>query len=95
MFLQETYSTQDVEAIWRSEWNGSSYFAHGTNHSKGVLVLMAPNLNICIKELKIDDNGRYVIFKGELRGTKVVMGNLYFPTRDKEKEQLKFLENLD
>ena len=95
VFLQETYSTPEVEALWRSEWEGSLYFAHGTNHSKGVLVLIASSLNINIQELKIDNEGRYVIFKGEIRGTKVVMGNLYFPTRDKEKEQLKFLNNLD
>ena len=95
IFLQETYSTPDVEARWRSEWEGSIYFSHGTNHSKGVLVLIASKLNINICDLKIDKDGRFILFKGEIQEVKFLFGNFYFPTRDKKKEQLQLLETIE
>ena len=39
MLLQETYSTKEVETKWTREWGNSIIFAHGTNHSKGVMIL--------------------------------------------------------
>ena len=96
IFLQETYSTPDVETRWRSELEGSLiYFSHGTSHSRGVLVSIASKLNINICDFKIDRDGRFIIIKGEIRGAKILFGNFYFPTRDKENEQLDFLENME
>ena len=34
IFLQETYSTRDIENIWRKQWKGEMFFSHGSNHSK-------------------------------------------------------------
>ena len=34
-FLQETYSTRDIENIWRKQWKGEVFFSHGSNHSRG------------------------------------------------------------
>ena len=34
-FLQETYSTRDIENIWRKQWKGEVFFSHGSNHSGG------------------------------------------------------------
>ena len=85
IFLQETYSTPDVETRWRSELESSLiYFSHGTSHSRGVLVSIASKLNINICDFKIDRDGRFIIIKGEIRGAKILFGNFYFPTRDKE-----------
>ena len=28
-FLQESYSTQEVENIWRKQWKGNMFFSHG------------------------------------------------------------------
>jgi len=40
LFLQETYSTKDVESIWgKSHWQGKLYFSHGSNHSCEVTIL--------------------------------------------------------
>ena len=38
--LQETYSTRDVENIWKNQWRGNLFFSHGTCHRKGVLELV-------------------------------------------------------
>ena len=35
IFLQETYSTPEVEHIWKSQWKGDMFFGHGTVHSRG------------------------------------------------------------
>ena len=45
IFLQETCSTRDIENIWRKQWKVEMFFSHGSNHSRGVLVLMKDNLD--------------------------------------------------
>ena len=40
IFLQETCSTRDIENIWRKQWKVEMFFSHGSNHSRGVLVLI-------------------------------------------------------
>ena len=44
MLLQETYSTKEVETRWTREWGNRIIFAHGTNHSKGVMILFKMEL---------------------------------------------------
>ena len=58
IFLQETYSTPNVELIWKSEWGGDIIHSHGTNHSKGVAILFNPKLDIRIGSSEADKNGR-------------------------------------
>ena len=36
IFLQETYSSVDVDDIWRTQWRGKLFFAFCSNHSCGV-----------------------------------------------------------
>ena len=56
LFLQETYSTKDIENVWRSQWKGSIFFAHGSNHSCGVLVLVKDHLEFEVKSVLTDNN---------------------------------------
>ena len=95
VLLQETYSTIEVENMWKSDWDGPMFFSHGSNHSRGVLVLLASDLKLKIDNVTVDDDGRYVILKGELQGVNLLIGNCYFPTRDRERMQLEFLEKLN
>ena len=39
-FLQETYSTPEIINDWKFQWLGEMIFSHGSNHSRGVLVLI-------------------------------------------------------
>ena len=41
-FLQEICSDPEDEIIWINEWGGEIFFSHGTNHSKGVCILINP-----------------------------------------------------
>ena len=34
-FLQETYSTRDIENIWRKQWKAEVFFSHDSNRSRG------------------------------------------------------------
>ena len=58
IYLQETYSTPDIEKKWQLEWGGKCIFSHGTSHSKGVLVLINSKLDIEISDTCADINGR-------------------------------------
>ena len=44
IFLQETYSTKEVEDIWNTKYKGKSFYSHGTNHSCGVMILIKDDL---------------------------------------------------
>ena len=95
VLLQETYSTPDIEDSWKRDWGGQMYFSHGTNHSKGVLVLLAPGLNINMDQVKKDEDGRYVFIKGDILGHTLLLGSVYFPTRENVQRQVDFLDKID
>ena len=39
-YLQETYSSKDIENIWRKQWKGDMLFSHGSSHGRGLLILV-------------------------------------------------------
>ena len=95
VLLQETYSTPDIEDVWRRDWSGQMFFSHYTNHSRGVLILVAPQVDFKIEAIKSHVDGRYIFLKGVIQGLNLLLGNIYFPTRDKVKEQMAFLDLID
>ena len=44
-FLQETYSTPQDEIFWKTQGKGQTFFSHGSNHSKGALILVRQGLD--------------------------------------------------
>ena len=48
ILLQETCSTRDIENIWRKQRKVEMFFSHGSNHKRGVLVLIKDNLDFKI-----------------------------------------------
>jgi len=79
IFLQETYSTQNVEAIWKSEWGGNIIYSHGTNHSKGVAVLFNPKLDVCIGGSGADKNGKYLLLEASIFESTFLFCNIFSP----------------
>ena len=61
VFLQETYSTPDIDEKWRFQWPGNMFYSHGTNHSRGVLILISDKLQFELKHVKSDSDSRYVL----------------------------------
>ena len=37
IFLLETYSTPEVENVWKSQWRVEVFFSHSAEHSRDVL----------------------------------------------------------
>ena len=61
IFLQETYSTKEVEHFWRLQWKGEIFFAHGSGHSKGVMILTKEGLDIKISDSQLERPIYYTI----------------------------------
>ena len=87
-FLQESYSTPEVENIWKSQW----FFSHGTEHSKGVLILIKNSLEFELKTTEVDQNGRFIILEANVQDHLFLFVNLYAP--NKTTEQSIFFEGI-
>ena len=77
--FQETHSTKDIETRWEDEWSGKCYFSHGDSKSAGVSIMFRSGLDFKVNDLKIDENGRYIILDltvYEQRLTFVCMGTI-------------------
>ena len=55
-------------------------FSHGTTHSKGVLILFSSDLQIDIKNVQGDSEGRYIFVEALVQDTPFLFVNLYAPT---------------
>ena len=75
--LQETFSKKDDEKIWTSEWGGKIIFSHGTEHARGVCVMINPNSLFQVESVEIDQEGRFIVAK--LDEDYSIM-NIYAPT---------------
>ena len=91
--LQETHSTPVDEQIWQKEWNGKIYYSHGKSNSSDVAILIPDNIlpDIEITDIKFDQNGRLIVLDCEICRNPFVIICVYFPTKDKQIQQLEFL----
>ena len=92
VFLQETYSTIDVESIWKTQWPGKLYLSHGSNHSCGVMILVKDDLDFKLNSLSSDAKGRYIIMEAEVQGSSFLFVNIYAPNN--VQDQCCFYDNL-
>ena len=92
VFLQETYSSPDVENVWKTQWKGDLYFAHGSEHSRDVLILVKERLNFELKSCTHDKQGRYIILIGNVQEQPFVFVNIYAP--NKTSEQCSFFQEI-
>lgn len=93
IFLQETYSTVDVEDIWKTQWQGKPHFPHGSNLSCGVMILVRSDLDFSLKSVNLDTEGRSIIMEAEVQGSLFLFVNIYAP--NKVQDQCRFFENLN
>lgn len=94
MALQETHSSNENINIWNAQWKGVSILAHGETNARGVAILFGQDLDVKIMETGKGSNGRIVYAKVEIEQMQMVIINVYFPTADKEKEQLDLLKSI-
>ena len=69
IFLQETYSTKEVEVIWKTQFKGKIFYSHGNNHSHGVMILERDDLDLNLISSEIDFEGRYILLNATVQGS--------------------------
>lgn len=87
-FLQETYSSQETECIWKNEWGGQIVFSHGGGHSRGILILIKPGLDAKVTSILTDNIGRFLLVDTMIQDTQFKLVNIYAP--NSENDQLNF-----
>lgn len=88
MFLQETYSDPGLEDFWRSEWGGKILFAHGSKHSKGVMILFKPSLCVDVLKTTVDKNGQFLVASININQDELCLANIYVP--NDQNQQINF-----
>ena len=78
-FLQETFSTEQSINTRRSEWGGNTFYSHGSNHSKGVMILVNPRYQLEVIRSTKDKDGRSIILEIKLDNQNLVLANVYAP----------------
>ena len=68
------------------------FFSHGTEHSKGVLILIKNSLEFELKSSKVDQNSRFIILEANVQDHPFLFVNLYAP--NKTYEQSTFFEEI-
>lgn len=83
VMLQETHSLLKDESLWRNEYGSDIVYSHGTNDSRGTMILLGKGLEYKFKDkskqIICDSNGRYVILDIEIQDTPFVIINVYAP----------------
>ena len=81
--LQETHSTEAEVQQWTSEWGGTAIFAHGTNRSRGVAVLIKKGYSCDISQICADTSGRYIMCNILVENCYFALVCIYGPNEDK------------
>lgn len=84
--LQETFSKEDDEKIWSAEWGGQIIFSHGSEHSRGVCILLSVNSGFSLSTVHADRDGRYIIVKVNIGDEQLFVINIYAPNKGAEQE---------
>ena len=92
IFLQETHSTELSEKEWKKIWNGQLEFCHGKSSARGVAILIARDVDIHINEIIRDNTGRFLLLDTIFEGQRLILVNVYAPTKDQREMQLNFLD---
>ena len=69
------------------------FFSHGTNHSKGVCILVHPSIQSKIDCIFTSNTGRMVLITMEFNSLKLSLCNVYAPNN--QSDQLNFLQELN
>ena len=78
--------THDLCGVMKNEWNGTIFNSFGSNHGRGVSILIKGNSHISIKLVFSCDEGRIVIIQADVDDKKFLLVNIYAPTEKRGKE---------
>ena len=63
----------------KKQWPGEWFFSHGSNHSRGVAILIRKSLDFKMKSMRADVDGRYLILEANIQDTPFLLVNIYAP----------------
>ena len=92
VYLQETYSSPQTINLWEAEWGGKIVESHGSSHSRGVMILFKPKINVSIGNVIRDKNGRYTLSEVSPDESKFIFVNIYAP--NDQTQQIHILRDL-
>ena len=76
-FLQETYSTKEIENSWKMQWKGDMFLSHGSEHSRVILILLKNSLEFELKSVWQDSQGRFILLEAIVQDQKFVFLIIY------------------
>ena len=79
VLLQETHWSTDLELQIKRDWDGSIFFNHGSNHARGVAILIHSRLDHNIRRVRRDDNGRILNLLLDIDDVTLNIINTYAP----------------
>ena len=79
--------------MWKNEWGVKIFFSHGTNHSKGVCILINPSVNFQIDYSYANTSGRIILVTIVSGSQKLSLYNIYAPNN--QSNQLEFMQELN
>ena len=80
--IQETHSCIGDESYWQHEWGGKVLFPHGSNTSRGVCILIKPNLDFEVVKLDVSPFGRFIIVDIKINDCIFTVVGIYAPNID-------------
>ena len=83
--LQETYWTADLEKQITKEWRGHVFFCHGSNHARGVSILLRKNLPVEVVDVYCKGDGRVMALRLDYQSKCYLIVNIYAPTKLRDK----------
>jgi len=94
VFLQETHIVnREDRQNWNREWGGKGIWSHGSDHGRGVGILLHPKLDCEIVRFAHDWEGRSVVVDVDIDSYQFRLVNVYCPNVEKEREE--FIEDLE
>ena len=94
LFLQETHADETMLIKWQKDWPYQIYVSNGTKRSGGVAILIPDDIDHKIRWRHNDNSGNLIILGLTINDEDLTLANCYFPTKDKQTEQLILLETL-
>ena len=78
--------------MWRVEWGGKILFAHGFKHSKGVMILFKPSLNVDFLENTVEKKWTFSRRNINVNQDDLCLVNIYAPNG--QNQQVNFFDKI-